>query len=228
MASPKITDQQSGLPGIIARLVPPTVAAVTLVGEPASPLFPEEEERLPDRVLPSRRRDYTLGRTAARLALVQIGVNAGPILIGPRREPLWPDGVVGSISHAAGFATAIVARQTDHAGLGIDIEHGGRYFPELVEHVAFGPERKAIARSGDVPKATLELFSAKESVYKAFSPRVGRYFGFSAARIEWRGDLLTARLMKRLDAAYPNDREIGVGVGWHDGLVVTVVALDPD
>ncbi|MBT8207331.1 MAG: 4'-phosphopantetheinyl transferase superfamily protein [Acidimicrobiia bacterium] len=213
-----------------ASLLPDIVAVVTMsgAGDSGVVLHPEEADRLPSRVLPSRRRDYTLGRHAARQALVQIGVTPGPILTGERREPLWPDGVVGAISHAAGVVTAAVALESECGGIGIDLEHRGRYFPELVDLIAFGDERIAIRGAEDPVAAALELFSAKESIYKAFSPRVGRYFGFAAAHVHWVDDGIVARLIEPLDRMYPADRDIPVNVAWAGGLAVTAVALPPD
>ena len=92
---------------------------------------------------------------------------------------------MGAISHTAGVVTAVVALRSECGGIGIDIEERRRYFPELVDLIAFGDERRAIRAAVDPVAAAVELFSAKESIYKAFSPRVGRYFGFPAARISW-------------------------------------------
>ena len=41
---------------------------------------------------------------------------------GAKREPLWPAGVVGSITHCDGYRAAAVARATDLATVGIDAE----------------------------------------------------------------------------------------------------------
>lgn len=215
---------------VIAGLLPDVVEVVTMVGDVPDgiTLHAEEAARLPSRVLPSRRRDYTLGRHAARKALSQLGVTAGPILTGERREPLWPEGVVGAISHAAGVVSAAVALTSDCGGIGIDLEHRGRYFPELVDLIAFGDERSAIRGAEDPVAAALELFSAKESIYKAFSPRVGRYFGFAAAQVRWVQDGIIARLVEPLDVSYPATRDISVKVGWADGLAIAAVALPPD
>ena len=214
---------------MIAGQLPDFAEVVTMTGDvaPGITLYAEEAARLPQRVLPSRRRDYTLGRHAARQALARLGVTPGPILTGERREPLWPEGVVGAISHAAGVVTAAVALRSDCGGIGIDLEHRGRYFPELVDLIAFGDERTAIRGAEDPVAAALELFSAKESIYKAFSPRVGRYFGFAAARVRWVDDNIVARLVEPLDPSYPADRDIPVSVGWADGMAVTAVALPP-
>lgn len=215
---------------VVAGLVPEFAAVVTVMSDSGAgiELHPLEAARLPERVLPSRRRDFTLGRHAARQALRRLGIPASPILTGERHEPLWPEGVVGAISHTAGVVTAVVALRSECGGIGIDIEERRRYFPELVDLIAFGDERRAIRAAVDPVAAAVELFSAKESIYKAFSPRVGRYFGFPAARISWVAAGIVARLTEPLDSQYPADRDIAVAAAWSHGFAITAVALPPD
>ena len=61
-------------------------------------------------------------RTCARIALGRLGLPPAPLLSGPKREPLWPDGVVGSITHCDGYRAVAVARADQLASIGIDAE----------------------------------------------------------------------------------------------------------
>jgi 4'-phosphopantetheinyl transferase EntD len=69
-----------------------------------------------------RLREFAAGRLCARLALAELGVLNLPLLVGPAREPLWPDGFTGSITHADRYCAAAVCRAEDIVSLGIDAE----------------------------------------------------------------------------------------------------------
>src|SRR5919199_3927276 len=93
---------------------------------PAPGLFPGEEDILGPRALEQRRTYFALGRAAARDALAELGLPRLGIGRGPAGEPLWPDGIVGAISHAGDTAIAVVGRASDYAGLGVDVEELAR------------------------------------------------------------------------------------------------------
>jgi enterobactin synthetase component D len=137
---------------------------------------------------------------------------------------------VGSITHAAGHALAAVALRDQCGGLGLDLEHQDRAFLELGQKVAYDEE---LAWLNAVParlrsRAALELFSAKETIYKAFFPRVGRPFGFGAARARpMPGGGYEAWLVEDIDWQYPRDRSFHVDCTWHDDLVLTSLVLPP-
>nr|WP_245651785.1 hypothetical protein [Streptosporangium amethystogenes] len=70
----------------------------------------------------SLRREFTTARWCARDALGHLGYPPMPVLPGAKGAPVWPPGVVGSITHCAGYRAAAVARSGDVATLGIDAE----------------------------------------------------------------------------------------------------------
>lgn len=194
------------------------------------PLYPEEESLLHPRSITSRRLDFHLGRAAARQALVRLGRSPAPILIGDQRQPLWPEGIVGSITHATGVAMAVASDRTNCGGLGIDVENAGRTFDELDQHVAFAEEREFLEALPAEQRRlrSLELFSAKESVFKAFFPRVGRVFGFETALLRPRPDGgYEGRLKADLDGEYPRQRTFTVHCQWQGDLVMTSLVLPP-
>ena len=71
----------------------------------------------------ARQSEFATGRSCAHRALAAIGADVDAIGQGSRRQPIWPDGVTGSISHAVGLAAA-VATHADGAvaSLGLDVE----------------------------------------------------------------------------------------------------------
>jgi 4'-phosphopantetheinyl transferase EntD len=78
--------------------------------------------------------------------------------------------------------------------------------------------------------ALMTLFSAKESIFKAFFPRVGSYFGFESARIEppYQPQILEAKLVEPLDPLWPSDRSFQVNCSQHDDMVLTALVLPAD
>jgi len=115
---------QEGSSGVIEEIVPKAAAcAESFGGSLGTGLFPEEE-MLVARATEKRRQEFTAGRECARSALSALGVQAAPILRGYRGAPQWPDGIVGSIAHCAGYCAAAVARAQgpghDRAGRGTE------------------------------------------------------------------------------------------------------------
>ncbi|EBR3161175.1 enterobactin synthase subunit EntD [Salmonella enterica] len=127
-----------------------------------------------------RKAEHLAGRIAAVHALREVGVRAVPD-IGEKRQPLWPDGLFGSISHCASTALAVISRQR----VGIDIEKimSQHTATELAPSIIDSDERQIIQASTlPFPLALTLAFSAKESVYKAFSGNA-TLPGFDSAKI---------------------------------------------
>jgi 4'-phosphopantetheinyl transferase EntD len=136
---------------------------------------PEEAVFVRDAVA-KRKREFAAGRACARRALHILGVEPGPLLVGRHREPVWPPGVVGSLTHCASYCAAAVARAERFVGLGIDAETSERLDPKLISMVCTPAEvewvkNHAARAHGDWHKV---IFSAKESVYKCVFPLVRR------------------------------------------------------
>ncbi len=163
-----------------------------------------------------RRLEFAAGRHCARQALGRFSQRdaARSIPSGSAREPLWPAGIVGAITHTHGFASAAVARSRDARGVGLDAE---RWIPDetaerLCGAIAGEAELARIARATgwSVARALTLAFSAKESVFKCYYPEVRRYFDFrdvavisvDPLRSELAGEVLV-RLTPLLVPGYP-------------------------
>ncbi|MBQ0986515.1 4'-phosphopantetheinyl transferase superfamily protein [Streptomyces sp. F63] len=171
---------------MIGRLLPEAAACWEVFGErPAFPVYRAEEAAVRGRA-PGRRREFAGGRYCAHRALERLGVPAGAVPAGERGAPRWPRGVVGSITHCRGYTAAAVARSGGIAALGIDAEPQLPLPPDVLEHIA-GPGERARVRAllAERPGVCWDrlLFSAKESVYKAWFPAEGRFLGFRQARV---------------------------------------------
>lgn len=148
-------------------------------------LLPQEEACLSG-VVARRRQEFTAGRNCARRALALIGAPGGPLLPGEHREPLWPAGVVGSITHSEGYCAAAVAYQHRVRGIGIDAEVHAP-LPEGVERLVCTDAElawMATARTATSLHWPAIIFSAKESIYKAWFPLARRWLGFEDAELE--------------------------------------------
>jgi 4'-phosphopantetheinyl transferase EntD len=183
---------------VLSSLLPPGVASA--VRDPSEPveLHPEEAAFVA-RAVEKRRREFASGRACARFAMAELGLEPRPIPSGPRREPVWPEGVVGSVTHTTGFCAAAVATRAAYAGIGIDAEPDGPLSDAVAARVCEKGELAAAASLG-LAEATLAhvLFSAKEAVYKCQFAESGAYLGFHDVRLEL--DAGTFRAVLGVDA----------------------------
>lgn len=179
---------------MIEHLLPPGTFSRAAYGDELdqAPLHPEETAAVA-RAVAKRQHEYAAGRACARDALARLGVPPGPLLRDAHRgAPLWPAGVVGSITHCDGYRAAAVARSTDVLTLGIDAEPHDR-LPEgvLDAIVATDTERAALAdlseRAPGIHWDRL-FFSAKETVYKAWYPYHHRMLSFHEAELLFTAD----------------------------------------
>ncbi|WP_328383294.1 4'-phosphopantetheinyl transferase superfamily protein [Micromonospora zamorensis] len=171
---------------MIESILPGAVTAVdTFVDPPGADLFPEEEAVV-RKAVDKRRREFTTARWCARQAMRQIGIAPAPVLPGTRGEPQWPFGMVGSITHCAGYRAAVLAEQEKVTTVGIDAEPNEALANGVLEAVSLAEERDRIAvLLRDHPGIAWDrmLFSAKESVYKAWFPLTARWLDFEDANI---------------------------------------------
>lgn len=213
---------------MIESLLPAGVVGREVIGEqPTMRLFPEEEQ-LVARAVDNRRREFAAGRYCARQVLGELGYPQAPLLSGPKREPLWPPGVVGSITHCHGYAAAVAALAGAVPVLGIDAEPD-EPLPDGVLDVVSSPEERAwLADAPDRgPHWGRVLFSAKESVYKAWFPLTGRWLGFEDARLTFSPADGTFRARILVSPAELDGRAVAGFSGRFladQGLVVTSVA----
>lgn len=207
---------------MIGELLPRGVRAVaTAVDPPDAFLFPAERAVIA-RAVDKRRREFTTVRHCARAALAELGVAPAPILPGRRGAPVWPDGIVGSMTHCAGYRAAAVARSREITAIGIDAEPDEPLPSGVLETIARPEERMALAEPAAAPGCRDRLlFSAKESVYKAWFPLTRRWLDFHDATVRFAADG-TFRACLHVDGPVP-----GFAGRWRvaGGLVLTAIAV---
>ena len=170
---------------MLERILPPAVAVVASAGERSVELFPEEEAAL-GRAVEKRRLEFVTARACAREALSRLGLPAQPIPVGARGEPLWPHGIVGSITHCSGYRACAVAPASELLTVGVDAEVDDPLPDGLIGDIALPEERRWIEAAAAADPGTSWdrlLFSIKESIYKAWFPLTRSWLGFEDASV---------------------------------------------
>jgi enterobactin synthetase component D len=191
-----------------------------------------------DRAVRKRKAEFIAGRYCARQALLQLDATLhASIGIGANREPLWPDACVGSITHAHGYASALVASRSDVRSVGIDSE---TWVEPRIAHELGGQILTTTERYDDFQHMfessrhhlTL-VFSAKESLYKCLFPLVNKFFEFHSALIipEHSASAATGRF--RFELLEDLNAEFRAGYSGHGSYVMredfvhTAIVLKP-
>lgn len=184
----------------LRRILPPSISVAVLdIDELAMDSVPAEL------VLPGaaakRQQQFAAGRLAARQAIEASGHAPAFPARGDDRQPLWPEGLVGSISHTDRYALAAAAGSDSIPSVGIDIEALREMGTGLRQKLLTENETSRLEQAGRYDDAhVLQLFSYKECVYKAVYPLFGRYIGFGEVEISATDDGLRAACT---DPAHP-------------------------
>lgn len=150
-------------------------------------LHPAEENYFSQLSSVSRKEHYRSGRICAGEVLSKLGTIGQPVLRDPQtREPLWPEGISGAITHSGNWAAAAAGKTSDVLGIGIDLEDLERQVDSRISrHVCIPEEQKWLQECGEecLEQNLKIIFSAKESIFKAFFPYTRTYLHFHDARI---------------------------------------------
>ncbi|MEU6194021.1 4'-phosphopantetheinyl transferase superfamily protein [Streptomyces sp. NPDC047061] len=217
---------------MIDGILPATVASAEAFRDPPHvTLFPDEEA-VTRGAVEARCVEFRTVRHCARKALGELGIPPVPILPGPRREPQWPEGIVGSMTHCEGYRAAAVARAGDVLALGIDAEpHEG--LPDGMLPAVARPDEIArlIRLQAGRPEVHWDrlTFSAKESVYKAWFPLARRWLGFHDATLTLHPDRQTFDVelhQTHLHDTGPSLTSMNGRWVVEDGLITTSVVIE--
>jgi 4'-phosphopantetheinyl transferase EntD len=230
---PLLADTEPRRGASLGQLLPLSVRVRELRGEVASSAYPilPAEEPLVAAAVASRRAQFAAVRHCAREALAKLGRPGGPLLSDPRGAPVWPEGVIGSMTHTHEYCAAAVTADSRFASVGIDAESHAPLPEGVLSIVARGEERERLALlTARDPSVSWDrvLFSVKESVYKAWYPLTRRWLGFEevSVRVEPVGRRLTARLLTDglVVAGFPL-RELTGRFAVDEGVVLTAVTI---
>ncbi|MER5738231.1 MULTISPECIES: 4'-phosphopantetheinyl transferase superfamily protein [unclassified Streptomyces] len=213
-------------------LAPPMAVAEAYHDDIGGPGLHAAEERVVAGSAERRRREFTTVRTCARKALAELRVGPAPILPGERGAPIWPAGVVGSMTHCEGYRAAAVAYAGEIATIGIDAEPNRPIRNSGTRDLVTVPEERArlAALRSHRPEVAWDrlVFSVKESVYKAWFPLTGRPLDFDQAIVTVDPDHGTfhARLLVTAPEI-GGSRISGFHGAWivRHGILLTAIAL---
>ncbi|HEX8376310.1 MAG TPA: 4'-phosphopantetheinyl transferase superfamily protein [Pedobacter sp.] len=145
--------------------------------------------------------EFSTGRYCARKTLKSLGLTEPDILIGETREPLWPEGITGSISHCNNLVGAVTASTTKVKALGLDIEIIGKVGLEIWDLVFTDNEQEFLRRNHtqDSELYSTVIFSAKECFYKLQFPITKTYIDFKDVEILINGEELKLSFVKHFE-----------------------------
>jgi 4'-phosphopantetheinyl transferase EntD len=162
--------------GLVQRLRARLPGGMHLLGEPVADHtadLHEAELALIERAADLRKREFSTGRRLAHHLLARLIPDHGPLLRGPQREPSWPPGTVGSISHSAGLCAVSVGSSESFRGIGLDLQ---------IASPALGLASSILSDSELASRHSAQQlrlkFSAKEAVFKCLFPINGSYLAF--------------------------------------------------
>lgn len=138
------------------------------------------------RAVSKRKTEYVAGRYLAQRLLGKYGCNHKVGRNEKTREPIWPVGFIGSITHSNGLAACALHSRQQRQGVGIDIEHWvtAKTSTSISKEVWLESEKHVFPPTEWTNEQALTaVFSAKESIYKALYPQVQKFFGFKAVRL---------------------------------------------
>jgi 4'-phosphopantetheinyl transferase EntD len=216
---------------MLGMILPAGVECEERFGEaPSGVLFPAEEKIIAQAV-EQRRREYATVRSCARACLERLGYAPVAILPGDGGAPTWPAGVLGSMTHCAGYAAAAVGPLPQISAIGIDAEPDAPLPDGVLDLIATPAERDRLVVTPPPrgPNWDRLLFSAKEAVYKAWFPLVGEWLDHQEAEISFDPrDGTFAALLSR-DGLVADGHQVrrldGRWIRKH-GILATAVVLD--
>ncbi|MEV0712947.1 4'-phosphopantetheinyl transferase Npt [Nocardia aurea] len=176
---------------MIENILPNGVASAELLAYPDDLKPHPAEEHLIAKSVDKRRRDFIGARYCARQALEQLGEPAVAIGKGERGMPLFPRGIVGSLTHCDGYRAAALAHKLRFRSVGIDAEPHGALPEGVLDSVSLPQEREWLGAASTGLHLDRLLFCAKEATYKAWFPLTLRWLGFEDAHISFTVDELS-------------------------------------
>jgi 4'-phosphopantetheinyl transferase EntD len=181
-----IENNPASLSPTLSELFPQGALTAELRGgaDPGA-LYPDEARHL-QKAVRKRAEEFAAGRLCARLLLHEFGIHNFAIEVGAHRQPLWPDALVGSITHTAGFCAAVAAPKKSLRAVGIDAEIAGSVKAELWRSICTPSEiawLRSLPESAQLAAATV-IFSAKEAFYKCQFPLTQERLGFHDVAVE--------------------------------------------
>ena len=179
-----------------------------------------------------RRAEYLASRYAARIALASMGIHDFILENDADRAPIWPAGIIGSLSHTAQRAVIICAADRPQRLAGVDVEQLMKADTalEVSDSIVSADELDYLQQCGIPLTTAITLaFSLKESLYKALYPRLRQFMDFHSAEvIELDGETGQARLRltRSFSTEFPAGRQFSGYFQQQQDEIITLVVDD--
>jgi 4'-phosphopantetheinyl transferase EntD len=165
-----------------------TVKFTVAHGEEYQYRVPPQEERLLSKTACGKRvKQWASRRGATYLTLKELGFNPVPtVQSGPAGEPIWPDGITGSITHCYPWSIVVAAKCSGEFVIGVDLESllKSRRV-DISAVICRKGELDWISAGNYFHERMAMIFSAKEALYKALYPVLQRYIDFKEVELSW-------------------------------------------
>ena len=138
----------------------------------AYPILPEEESFI-SKAVQRRQNEFSTGRWISRQGLHFFGFEDYPVKIGLLREPVWPESILGSISHDGEVCAVVLAQKDLHGicGIGVDLVKISSRLKNMSDLTSIFMTRQSELEAMNSINISMDpavlLFSIKESVIKA-------------------------------------------------------------
>jgi 4'-phosphopantetheinyl transferase EntD len=162
----------------ITSLRPPISGFLGKIDNLQGKLF-EKEAAIVKNAVTKRKKEFTAGRSLARIALETLGLE-DQMILQDDRAPVWPTPICGSITHCDSHCAVIAAPKTSVKSLGIDLEMSGKVGSHLWDVTFTDSEKEHLKASPAEEQDFLStaMFGAKEAFYKLQHPLTGLWVGF--------------------------------------------------
>lgn len=213
----------------VEQLFPPGVIAFEFCSVASTDhLFPSEREHVA-RCADRRAKEFAAGRLCARAGLAELGLKPVPLLPGRDRAPIWPSGIVGSITHTYGYCVAVVGLEAEFAAIGVDAECIGHVSPSLWRLTMRAEELTRLESLEEPARRQMAavIFSAKEAFYKCQHALTRRWLEFEDVTVAIADDAFEASVV---EAAHPIHHLLSPWSGRFkvdETFVVTGIAAKP-
>lgn len=195
----------------------------------------DAEEALVSRAVEKRKREFRAGRNCAHALFSEAGIHCDALLKGKQREPAWPEGWVGSISHTNGLCAVAIAPKTLFLSIGLDVEQATPLGTDIQDLICSAGEQDQITRLlltagqifASIPLSKV-IFSAKESIHKTYFPLNYHTLDFLDARVDLDKDDLSfsATIIKPEPSQIHPLHTLNGRFCMKDGYVATFIALE--
>ena len=191
-------------------------------------LFQSETKHVRN-VSPKRYKDFSTGRWCARQAMTRLGIAHKPICAGTMREPIWPEGITGSISHTTNYYCAAISKEK--RSIGVDAQTLDETltldeFTLILTHNEISSIKEQCKKN--YYEGLTIAFSCKESIFKSLYPITKQFFDFKDVfiRLDFNKFLFTAILLTNLSSEFGVGIELTGQFWFFNNLVVSMITID--